>query len=39
MLLFPTFFVAKKLGEELDGLWRETEQLIVGTHSNLNIEQ
>jgi hypothetical protein len=39
MFLFPTFFVAEELGEELDGLWRETKQLIVGTHSNLNIEQ
>jgi hypothetical protein len=38
MLLFPTFFVAEELGEELDRLWRKTEQLVVGTHSNLNIE-
>jgi hypothetical protein len=39
MLLFPTFFVAEELGEKLDGLWRETKQLVVGTHSDLNNER
>ena len=32
-----TFSVIEELGEKLDGLGREAEQLIVGAHPNLHI--